>query len=405
MFGLKTYIRENGVAAFILSVFALPFMVAPFSYFSILYYPIIILFFIHNLNHSKSFSISIVVAIIMAAIGIVLNDPLPVFKPWQRLALFIVVLGSFGPLFKGNSSAVFHAQLFRWIALFCCIVGTISFFCAFLGINYGGTAQIDGISNASSSVFGGLCGHSMLLGPIAAVGMLAAFHRFIDTWLKDNRCEYKYAFASFACFASMLLASSRGAIMACFCAVIYVLVNVNRKKNKLYTYLFVILLIVLCVGWPFFEILMQGVIRKQEASMAAGGQFSSRNSLWDDRWAEFISNPIFGVGFASQKIITFESSAITGIIEPGSSYLGILSMTGLASAIPIFYVFYKSLLMKYSKKLTLLPPLPKCVFIFFIVHMIVEGYAFAGGSILCVILWSCVAANMSIKECTVCKTI
>ena len=59
------------------------------------------------------------------------------------------------------------------------------------------------------------------------------------------------------------------------------------------------------------------------------GILDSRSNLWDDRLREFTNYPIFGVGFAEIDIIHDNNYTKDGVIELGSSWLGLLSMLGI----------------------------------------------------------------------------
>lgn len=82
--------------------------------------------------------------------------------------------------------------------------------------------------------------------------------------------------------------------------------------------------------------------------------------------------------------------ASTGIIEPGSSWLAILSMTGIAG-----FAFFMTLLFSTVSKLYALfkednddwALLHLGILAVFAIHFIAEGYVFSGGGALCFLFW------------------
>ena len=79
-----------------------------------------------------------------------------------------------------------------------------------------------------------------------------------------------------------------------------------------------------------------------------GGTFSSRESLWMARIAEIKSHPLTGVGFCCVDPRLTPVNTQTGVIEPGSSWLAIFSMTGILGFLSFIIVFYKTFHHAYS---------------------------------------------------------
>ena len=124
---------------------------------------------------------------------------------------------------------------------------------------------------------------------------------------------------------------------------------------------------------------------------------NSRNTLWDERIYEFKTSPIFGIGFAS----SLDKSSIlikeSGSLEPGSSWLAILAMTGilgflsfsllmLETVMKVLKNFHKNRSMQYSVYFGTL--------IFFSISFFAEGYVFAAGSPLALIFWMTLGVSM-----------
>jgi len=123
--------------------------------------------------------------------------------------------------------------------------------------------------------------------------------------------------------------------------------------------------------------------------------------LWANRMIEFNSSPYFGVGFATQKddIITLDNdylevAAATGSIEPGSTYLMILSMTGLFGAFAMFLLMFKAMVSRgFWRRIALQDSYKLATFVFFSVHFIAEGYIFSSGALFACIFWLLLGAT------------
>jgi O-antigen ligase len=76
----------------------------------------------------------------------------------------------------------------------------------------------------------------------------------------------------------------------------------------------------------------------------------------------------------------------------------VLSMTGILGFIPFVIIIYKSVKRVWSKKKTNIEAsLYLGLIVFLSIHMLVEGYIFAGGSVLCFIAWLIISCCYEIK--------
>jgi hypothetical protein len=120
------------------------------------------------------------------------------------------------------------------------------------------------------------------------------------------------------------------------------------------------------------------------------GMLHTRKYLWRNRWEEFNDSPLWGIGMGVDKFIMSRTEYGTVVVEPGSSWLAILSMTGLIGAGGLF-LLVASHLKKLITKLDNFPPGIRAeiaaIGIFWSIHAIAEGWIFAAGSILCLFFW------------------
>lgn len=356
----------------------------------------------------KITSINFPVFFLLAACSasIILADPAAVFKPWQRLAYFMLLLLTVSPLVSSNQLDIFRIQTFEWCMKLCVFVGVTSFFCYFLGINY--MRSIISGNNFIAGAFGGITPQSMLLGPIAGIATNWLLYKILNRYFTQN------AFPSFTLLmlgislCSMMLSSSRGAFLATVITALYVLFMFMKDRIHKTPKIICALLLCSIAAAPFIGSFAGGLQAKQKANMESGGTFSSRNSLWNERIKEFKSSPMYGIGFASQKETRLEyiQALNTGTVEPGSSYGAVFAMTGLLGGISFLMIFAGSSLKKPSSAfgMRIISPAQVCL-VFFGIHMIVEGYVFAAGSPLCALLWLSIGAASAWQNKKIANTV
>jgi len=109
--------------------------------------------------------------------------------------------------------------------------------------------------------------------------------------------------------------------------------------------------------------------------------------------AEFASSPIIGIGFQTVSLTGSDSPNRRGNIEPGSSWLAVLSMTGIVGLCFVLIIFYRAWhVSKYVNNNNTI--LFQGLLLFMSIHMLVEGYIYAGGSFLCMLLWLIIGVSV-----------
>ena len=321
-----------------------------------------------------------------AVLSIWMNDIPALFQPYLRLFAFFSLIFMVGPFFMNGRLSCIRKLLFIWTLLVLRWVVLLSLILKFVAP--------DQVIDASG--FCGLVAHSMMLSPLAGICLLYSLYRF---HLSETRSErYKESAYLCICFLVLLMSGSRGALAATVvgAAVFYIRLYRHQMGKLLQTSLFVLLLAVStsALWWPYTERLRQ----KTESSRKNGGIVSSRERIWQDRLDEFSAFPIFGVGFASYNLDYIQSEHTinrqTGTIEPGTSWLFLLSSLGLYGFLSFLlpfvynaYVLFKELDTGFNGGLLC------SIMVLFAVHMLIEGYIMASGAYLCFLLW------LSLSEC------
>lgn len=316
-------------------------------------------------------------------LNIFLGDIPAVFNVKSRFGLFLLVIALFSHLIQNHLFREFRHVFLNSLFYLMIAVSVISFVCYFLGVNlmYRYGAFLDDYES-SAGHFSGILGHSMLLGPIAGLSSVFLFHEYL------NKKKRLILVLLIMCVGANMLAASRAAFGAMLIAQAYELYAVSKSKTA-FLKRSLILGLILLLTFPIWNSGLSLLEKKQHSrEIEDSGMYDSRTEKVENRLKEFYSSPIIGIGYQSVSMHSSDAPNIRGDgnIEPGSSWLCILSMTGIVGflfMISIFRKAYKSALFAVDGNNVLLISL----LIFYTVHMLVEGYVFAGGSFLCMHLW------------------
>lgn len=323
------------------------------------------------------------------AFALLIMSPPEIFNSWLRLGLYATIVLTVFPLVSNKYLDIFRYYCLNIIIVMFITLSCISFFCYYEGINYM-TYEAELEFSEKGGLFGGLMTHSIILGIASGISICAlTFYTITRNW--------KYAMLIIPCFGSLMFSASRGAIIAtiagCLIMILQLIRNRSYKKRALRFLIISLLGIALAITYTNIT----DGIESKFLNRDEGGLFSSRETKINHRIDEFCSSPIVGIGFSAIDINGGdEYNTHTGVIEPGSSWFAILSMSGIIGLIFVILMLYKGAKnLKESKadyKYLLI-----ALFIFFIFSMYSEGYIFAGGSSLCALLWltlgQCISAN------------
>lgn len=332
------------------------------------------------------FNVTMVLFIIACVLSILTNDVPSIFQAEYRLISFCLVILAIGPLNEGDTSNEFKWKLYGLLNKVI-IVGTLISFLGYLAhipLFYGWSG------------FNGFTNHSMTMSSIGGISSLLCFKLFLDETNNPSTTFIKKWGLLGASVASILvsfLGASRAALGATFVAVFFYLWFYLDNVGKFMKYLLVTLLLVTASS-PIWYSYTETVREKTEARDAMGGQFSSRDDMWNARKAEFESSPVFGIGFSSVDLKkSADSVRANGGIEPGTSWFFMLSSVGLFGTLcfsililwPIFK--YMSNAKRYSPQLLLVITL----LLWRSIHLFAEGYIMAAGDFSFLHVWILIA--------------
>lgn len=355
-----------------------------------LYYVLLVFTFLLSLKNHKQTTGLCFIFFIACLVSIVLNASkiAPVFTPWTRLGLFAIVFSVGSPLMQSEKSRDYRLKILHIMVLMCVLIAVGSFVGYFFGINYMRVLNDDSYIN-TAGIFGGLTRQSMLLGPMSGIGTVYCGYKALTTKSK------LYWLIAIPCAACTMFSASRAAFLSAIAGILAVTYAYSRSGVQ-FIKTFVSVLIVGSLTFPLWNSALDGLEEKNERNISSGSQISSREGKWDNRIEEFHSSPLCGIGFCTVDPKYTEDYNYNGGIETGSSWLSVLSMTGLCGFIPFCILVYQAIVNVWKRR-TRESALLMGLIAFVLLHMLAEGYIFFGGSSLCFLAWLIIACSYDNK--------
>ena len=265
--------------------------------------------------------------IVTAVLGLIIMNPESYFKSWERLFGFILHILLLSPLLSSPTIERVKKIMFSYTFYGLKLVMFASFVAYFLGINLA-----DKNSRDAYWAFSGITNQSMVLSPISGLCLIQGVWVLITQ--KPGKLYKLFLIVQSLCSIwCILVAGSRGALLGGLVSVALIFVRYGSYQ-KIAKYVLVIMIGALFLSDNIIDKAFYTINIKQENhAISASNITSTRQTKWEARIAEFVENPILGCGFASQTHYTSDDLIWyikeTGGLEPGSSWLCILAMTGL----------------------------------------------------------------------------
>lgn len=353
-------------------------------------YIVIIITGVYFLSKLKTISPLMITLLVYLTFNILSCTIPAVFTPWMRFGLFTLLLIVVSPFVQSKYVRMARRNMLNVVLWIASILSVASFFCRFLGINY--MFRVANAEYNTAGTFSGLFMQSMILGPTA--GISSVFLTYRAYICQNNKTRIWYLAASLACIGAVFFSASRSALLCTFAGICLMFMNITHGRRK-FLKTATLIVLVTAITFPIWGGITEGVIEKNNNNVQAGSAFSSREGKWNARITEFKSSPIIGIGFSSVDP-KLDDVSFWGTVEPGSSWLAALSMTGLVGTFLLFLIFlegYKACRKMNSQYDALLSGL----LTLFTVHMFAEGYVFAAGGFLCFLLWLIIGCSIDRK--------
>ena len=378
--------REKFLA--LLFVLALILNNSFFFSFQSIYYVILCsiwLIAVVSILNSKSTKFHYLIIFIVAiACSLLVNHIPAFFGSFERFILLFILITLLGPIVNNGFLDRFRNNVFRYFININIFICSLSFILLVLGIHSG--RKINLVFGNERNDFAGLYGHSMILGPMSVISVLTSIYFF----QKASSRFYKVLFiiTGILSFLSCVQAGSRNALLGLLISGLYFLFKSSGGKIAKFSGIIFLIVVVAVLAFPLYESNFTYLFSKFDTYNQGSSITVSRDSKWLNRLEEFYSSPIFGIGYGSVSLSSNDYSE-NGVIETGSSWLGILSMTGLFGFVPMCYFFFSSILVKFRRKefKDQYYYLVISVFILFAMNMVFEGSALAAGTINSAMIW------------------
>lgn len=188
----------------------------------------------------------------------------------------------------------------------------------------------------------------------------------------------------FLSLQTLVWGASRSALIISIGASVLLFFLTNKSVNKI---------IVMIMAFAMLAYVATPIIMADSEKMQSkkgGMDFvdedgeTSRTALWNMRFREFSSSPLWGVGFAVTGI---EDEAMIGRAETGSGWLTVLSQMGIFGIVLCLMIVYRAIL-----PLSLLRGNPRmalysALLAYMCLHSLFEAYLFQSGWYLCFVFW------------------
>lgn len=315
-------------------------------------------------------------------LSLVFNDTHPAFSAKSKLAFLVIFFTTIGLLIK-TKYPIEHLINFKHILNINIAIVILSFLIYFTEIGSYGRGN-----------FSGVLKHSNTLGPIAA---LVCIERVLH-YFKGNK-SLRSIIIGLVSFFVLILAGSRGALATLILSFFLIGIYYYRLKFIIWgSGIFIFFVSLFFILKEFNHALIPEnrlTNRYRPRTIFEKGFDNTRQIIWKERFAEFVEKPILGSGFSSVNTDLIPENSVSydlvkGSIQPGSGYLGILSMLGLLGFISFFYVLIHALIKLYKQRHlydqnTFLIIIS--ILIFVLIHSIFEGYLISPGHTLFFIFW------------------
>jgi len=349
-----------------------------------IYYALIGLLFVVVLFSGGIQKINILLCtfLFFCIVSIMMNDIPSHFQPWFRFISFLLVIGLIGPLLSSPKFYAFRYFAFSKANLAILALGAGSFLTRVLPLGV----------PAGRGGWSGFFVHTMILGPMAAIALMISLYLFFKEKDKDYPVKKRMIFFQIcigSSFLSLLLASSRTAILACVAGLLFFFYKIYQEKFMKFLYSIILVTVITAGSYPLWSQYTTGIQQKMESSEKRGDMTASRTSIWQARLMEFSHSPIYGIGFSHLMYKGGnEDKKDDGKIEPGSSFLAILAMTGLLGFSIFVLLFVSYLFFLLTNKFDMLSTaVLGSLLIFFTLHMLAEGYVLSSGGALFFYFW------------------
>lgn len=340
-----------------------------------------------GMSRGATFNLPLTLLVTVCALSLAIH-PYP--SPWlrcQRLVAFGIGMLCFSPLLQTSSLDALRMRLAKWIFATLSLMVVVSFG---MWMHCIMTYGADGIWLRQFHYYGftGMFERGMQLSPAAAVVAIVCASRCV--YAHRQACKMAY-FCLLVIGIIMCVAG--GSRIAVFGLIVSLSITLWHYRNPLMRRLRHrnVMIGAICGAMALTAAMpaaISVIAYKQEIGERHGSFLYSRQQLFDDRLTEFASSPFIGIGYANE----FPSENNEGDvkkIEPGSSWLSLLSYTGAAGTMTFLW-FIGATVIRIKRQwplgqrsLRMEVPL----LVFSLINATTEGWLLFSGSLMFPIFW------------------
>ena len=330
---------------------------------------------------------------LICILSIVFNETHPIFKAEIRFVFFLIIFFGLGLILKPKYSS---DQLINFNQIF--KINTIVIILSFI-------SYFTYIGSLGRGNFSGVLNHSNTLGPIAA---LVCIDKILQFYKGEKTVKTLVIFI--ISFFVLVLSGSRASLGTFLISLVFIGIYIYRLKFIIWgTGIGIVLVSAFFVLKEYNHLLIPEESlnnRYRPRTVFEKGFDNTRFLLWEERIDEFIESPLIGSGFSAVNINAIPKNTVSydiesGSIQPGSGYLGILSMLGILGFLTFLLLLFFAILKlyynrnRYNEKNFLMVI---SILLFILIHSIFEGYLISSGNILFLIFWIAISYIFNKQE-------
>lgn len=311
------------------------------------YYPVLFILSFYCIKYNKKTGYLYIAYLVVCFLSAIVNDIPSYFNIPMRLGVFVLLLCSFSNLLNSRRIALVRLHLLHIFSILSVILVSINYILFTLGM--GDNRQME-VYEEQGLYTGSTANNEM--GLLGAVSIMYIVVFAGKNYKMFSKIEKLFLLFALVCAISMMgMASSRMALMCTLISVIIVWYRMNRKNLLKLVFSGLIFVVGIFAVSSFFGDKFRFMLAKN------GGDTEmidthSRDEMWEGRIREYKENPILGCGFAYMKYGWGGAGAKenNGRIETGSGWLSVISQTGTAGAICLFFMVVPNVLFLIRRK-------------------------------------------------------
>lgn len=253
----------------------------------------------------------------------------PVFRPMERIIMLFVVMLAFAPILNNKSIFLFRKKLFLYFSVGLSFMALVSALLALSGWGY------------NNGILWGLSGWPNSLGYALVITVIVMLVSCGNAGWKV-RCLLIPIIG--LCVVTIPKTGTRTALYS-LPVIFFLYTYFTSNSIKLWLKKLIIMFAVLACFFAFVKLDLSIIEAKNDYAEEIGE--NSRERLFETRFKEFATSPIWGIG-TFRCLPQYHEVNESGNVEAGSSFLMFLSMNGIIG-FAVFICFYFGAIFSFAK--------------------------------------------------------